>query len=105
MFGLLVLGGLLNGRSVARMARGDPAMATVAIVAAGAFMGFVSWMVLSLARSGMWAVHIYAMLAIVMACRRVVEAHLLAQAAEEKAQQGAPVPWLPRAASTEIVFS
>ena len=104
-YGMLALGALLDGWYVARRTRGDPAMRSVAIVSAGALMCFLSFLVYGLGQPAMWVVNIYATVALVSATRRVVTAHLAEQAAEEKAAHGVPVPWLPRPATTEIVFS
>jgi len=104
-YGMLVLGALLDAWYAVRKTRGDPEMESIGVISAGALMGFLSFLAFGLGQPAMWVINIYITVALVSATRRVVTAHLLAQAAEEKAKQGAPVSWFPQTASTEIVFS
>lgn len=102
---LLVIGGLRSAIYVVKHTRGDPELSTVAAVGAGSFMSFMAFLAYSLAQPQMWMVHIYATMALVVTSRMIVERHLAERAAEQEAPAAQPVPWLPPAAETEIVFS
>jgi len=103
-YGLIALGALRDARRAAIRARGEPELEDVAIVGAGAFMGFLAWMGFSIGQPAMWTINIYGTVALVEAVRRVTEAHFLAveeRAAEEAEAQGLVF----EPATTEVLFS
>jgi len=103
-YGLLVAGALRAARYAVRRARDDPELETVAVVAAGALMGYIAYIAYSLTQPAMWTINIYGTVALVEAARRVTAAyfHELAEA-REPAEEPRSV-WLPREPSTEVVF-
>jgi len=107
-YGLIVLGALRDAVLLARRARDHPSLRPVAIVAAGAAMGFLAWLGYGLAQPQMWVINIWGTLALAAACRRVVDAEVAALTAEGQgaaqlaSAHAAPVP---AGAQTEIVFS
>jgi len=106
MYGLIVLGTLLDAWYAVRMTRGDPVMEVAGIIGAGGLMCFLAFLAYSLGQPGMWLANIYVTVALASAARRTVEARLAAQAVEERrASPDAAAAWIPRAATTEIAFS
>jgi O-antigen ligase len=103
-YGLLVFGAFRAARFAGRRARGEPGLETVAVVAAGALMGFMAYFAYSLTQPGMWEINIYGTLALVEAARRVIVAHF-GELAEAPAPAEAAVPgWAPPQPSTQVLF-
>jgi len=107
MYGLIVLGALLDAWYAVRMTRGDPAMEVTGIIGAGGLMCFLAFLAYSLGQPSMWRGNIYAMVALASAARRTVEAHLAQTADEREPVAGTPAPWMPRPATaeTEVAFT
>jgi len=103
-YGLLVLGAVRDARVVAKRVRGRPDLADIAPVAAGAAMGFLGFLVYGLAQPAMWTANIYGTLALTVACRRVVDAHLAHEQVTEEVEEADGVAFPPPAA-TEVAFS
>ncbi len=103
-YGLIVFGALRGARSAAIRARASPELATVAVIAAGAFMGYLAWCAYSLTTAAMWTINIHGTVALVEAARRVVVAHFR-QTAEEPATEPSPAPgWAPAQPTTQVIF-
>lgn len=103
-YGLLVFGAIRAARFAAQQTRGAPELRTVAIVGAGALMGFLAYCAYSLTQPTMWTINIYGTVALVEAARRVVVAHFEAPATAEEPVRAIRPVWDPRQAGTEVVF-
>ena len=102
-YGLIVLGSILAARYAAKAALDSPELEDVAVVAAGALMGYLAWCAFSLGQPTMWQINIYGTVALVMAARFVTEAHFRERVAERAMEQPNPL-WAARQPSTEILF-
>lgn len=107
VYGMILLGALLDAWFVVRRTRGDPAMHAVGVIASGGLMCFIAFLGYSLGQPAMWVINIYATVALVRATRLTVEAHLRQAAYEREPVAGTPAPWMPRPATaeTEVVFT
>ncbi len=104
-YGLLVFGAIRAARFAAKQTRDAPELQNVAIVGAGALMGFLGWCAYSLTTPAMWTINIYGTVALVEAARRVVVARFQTEVElEEGAARLAQPGWDPRRARTEVVF-
>jgi len=101
-YGLIVLGSLRTSVRAMKLARGRPALVSVAIVSTGALMGFLAWLAYSLTTASMWVVNIYATVALTAAGYRVIEHYIEAGVAEEDEEAVAKVPTGP---TTQIAFT
>lgn len=108
-YGLIVLGSMRAAYFAARKTRDAPELETVAVVGAGALMGYLAWMAYSLTTAAMWTINIYGTVALVEAARRVVLSVLAEQEQEETEldmEAAAPAPVsLPPPGTTEVAFS
>ena len=103
-YGFIVFGALRGARSAAIRARASPELQTVAVVAAGAFMGFLAWCAYSLAQPMMWTINIYGTVALAEAARRVAVAHFRELAEEQAPVSSAAPGWAPSQPTTQVVF-
>ncbi|HPD13603.1 MAG TPA: O-antigen ligase family protein [Planctomycetota bacterium] len=103
-YGFIVLGALRDARRAVALAREAPELTDVAVVGAGAFMGFLAWAAFSLGQPAMWTINIYGTVALISAARRVTEAtSVIFDDVPAPAEVEAPGLAL-RPAATEVLF-
>ena len=109
-YGLIVGGAVVVTLHTLRLARGQPELRRLAVIASGCLMGIIAWMAYSMGQPALTTSNIYAVLALAVSARKVARERFWELAAEqEEGRAGHDVqaasPTLPPGHTTEIVFS